>query len=420
MRNWAELPQDVLLVILQKLIIGKDYHRFAFVCRSWTGVVVNYLERYAPSGSPCLIVPAPGIASKSKSRRLLASPVGKDIDKEQDFLPQVRVPLQDVYIGSHQGWLIMLTDAMGMYLLNPISDTRINLPEIWLLELNNIYRYTIAMIYLEPMWPRLSFCRSKVILSTIPTASDCFVLLIYGYKKLAFCKVGDEDWTFIDDKAFRYRIEKNFRFFMDAIYLKGQFYVVSARGEIFGFDLTVSEPKLTTMYAHGLHTNALIHRVPSHDWQLLWYLVECRGQLFRILQVEKRRIEEEDHVNQAEAIGIGAEHPHTPLDKLYCRVSYSSYCFEVCKLDTRSGSKPSWIQVDNFEGDAVFLGRNQSFSLSNPHEFGYKRNRIYFTDHASVNNDMGVFNLEDGTVEPLYKTNSRFILPSAIWVIPKP
>ncbi|KAF5735343.1 F-box protein [Tripterygium wilfordii] len=188
MRNWAELPQDVLLVILQKLIIGKDYHRFAFVCRSWTGVVVNYLERYAPSGSPCLIVPAPGIASKSKSRRLLASPVGKDIDKEQDFLPQVRVPLQDVYIGSHQGWLIMLTDAMGMYLLNPISDTRINLPEIWLLELNNIYRYTIAMIYLEPMWPRLSFCRSKVILSTIPTASDCFVLLIYGYKKLAFCK----------------------------------------------------------------------------------------------------------------------------------------------------------------------------------------------------------------------------------------
>ncbi|XP_038711623.1 F-box protein SKIP23-like [Tripterygium wilfordii] len=418
MRDWAELPLDALQVILQKLIIGKDYYRFACACRSWSSVVVTYLSRYAPMDSPCLIVS--GTTSQS---RHLACAVGKDIAKDQDFLPQISVPLREICIGSYQGWVVMIDDDIDMYLLNPFSDTCIDLPQIDMLEINNLGSFIIHGISfnMDGKLARFNYCIGKVILSTIPTASDCFVLFIYGHKKLAFCKVGDEAWSYIDDGALRYDIDRNPKFYMDAIYFKGLFYVVSARGEIFACDLTVSEPTLTEIYGNGsLTSHALINSVLPPYTQLLWYLVECRGELFRILQAAKPQGKEEDHVNLAEPIVIEGEDGHKTLDNLYQGVSYGSFYFEIHKLDTRSGSKPSWVQVDTFEGDAVFLGRNQSFSLSNPLDFGYKGNRIYYTDHRSVNIEPGVFKLEDGIVEPLYKSNSSgLIVPPAIWVIPR-
>ncbi|XP_038725595.1 F-box protein SKIP23-like isoform X2 [Tripterygium wilfordii] len=231
MRDWAELPLDALQLILQKLIIGKDYYRFACVCRSWSSVAVTYLSRYAPMDSPCLIVS--GTTSQS---RHLAFVVGKDIAKEQDFLPQISVPLREICIGSYQGWVVMIDDDIDIYLLNPFSDTCIDLPQIDMLELNNLGSFIINgfNFNMDGKLARFNFCIGKVILSTIPTASDCFVLFIYGHKKLAFCKVGDEAWSYIDDGALRYDIDRNPKFYMDAIYFKGQFYVVSARGEIYG------------------------------------------------------------------------------------------------------------------------------------------------------------------------------------------
>ncbi|KAF6159026.1 hypothetical protein GIB67_022181 [Kingdonia uniflora] len=91
-----------------------------------------------------------------------------------------------------------------------------------------------------------------------------------------------------------------------------------------------------------------------------------------------------------------------------------------------------WIRVKDLGNEAFFLGMNTSFSLP-PFDFiGCKRNCIYFRDNRvhdfdhiyccerellSDGNDIGIFNLADGTIEPLYSPNNlKHTLPFPIWV----
>ncbi|KAF5204052.1 hypothetical protein FRX31_006355 [Thalictrum thalictroides] len=95
--------------------------------------------------------------------------------------------------------------------------------------------------------------------------------------------------------------------------------------------------------------------------------------------------------------------------------------FEVLKLDTVGGD---WIPINNI-GDAIlFLGDNCSITRSAFHCPGCKPNSIYYLYDLSFeqNNrrrygalDTGIYNLEDGTIQPHYPLESKIIFPQPIW-----
>ncbi|PIA56427.1 hypothetical protein AQUCO_00700627v1 [Aquilegia coerulea] len=105
---------------------------------------------------------------------------------------------------------------------------------------------------------------------------------------------------------------------------------------------------------------------------------------------------------------------------------YYNAGFDVFKLD-RVAVK--WIKMDTLHGHVLFLGDNSSYSLSALDFKECKPNSIYFTDDyyegyfakekiGQGPHDIGVFDLEHGTHEPHYPTNSKNIIPAPIWIEP--
>ena len=93
---------------------------------------------------------------------------------------------------------------------------------------------------------------------------------------------------------------------------------------------------------------------------------------------------------------------------------------------------PKWERVMSLGDQMLFLGENASLALSATDFPGCKGNCIYHTHNYSEsnydgvpgNNDLGVYNLEDGSIEPLpcYPRNSISQLrwPPPIGVTPNP
>ncbi|XP_038683510.1 uncharacterized protein LOC119983853 isoform X1 [Tripterygium wilfordii] len=414
MADWSELPPDLLLTIARKLInVPDDHYRLSCVCRSWSHVILDYLNRYVLPYSPCLMVPGINCDVTCKFRRLLSFPVGKDITKEGERLPQIPVPHIDLCRGSYEGWLVMIKNNLDMYLLNPFSDRRIDLPSETTLQQPSDGEERLSK------WDVY-----KAILSKNPSdASDCFVMVLFD--GLAFCKLGDKVWTPIHHQR------QTWEGYMDALYFKGNFYIVSSNSVTYICDVRASpQPSMTKIEVEQCLLCS-------------FFLVESRGELWKIYcgtgydssEDEEEFPEDlhtEDHViNQAEQSGNGDLNCFDKYDLVdhnhYFSSSLKTKYFCVWKLDTVGGSKPSWIDVENLDGVALFLGLNQSFSLSDPRIFGYQENRIYYTDSSRELHkrgwpsgyDTGIFNFRDDTIESLYKTDSKSVKPPAIWVTPK-
>lgn len=83
-----------------------------------------------------------------------------------------------------------------------------------------------------------------------------------------------------------------------------------------------------------------------------------------------------------------------------------------------------WESMTSLDDKVLFLGENSSLALLASDYTGCKGNRIYFTDDYSEGNydniagdhDLGVYNLADGSIEPLpcYPLNSHW----PIWITP--
>ncbi|XP_038711842.1 uncharacterized protein LOC120006036 [Tripterygium wilfordii] len=324
---------------------------------------------------------------------------------------------------------------MDMCLLNPFSRKRIDL---------------LSVMTLEMPCPRDRFmCKwqiSKAFLSTTPTNSNCcFVMVIHeGFREFAYCKVGDTTWRPINGPDLT---GKPYSFYVDAIYFKGKFYVIARTRVIYICDLAALEP---TMIEYCLGPE------PSpHSSQM--YLVESgEGELLLVFQIStcnyyedliddelecvevhlrratnkstEKRIEIPSKHSRYEDVIDTYDYDNNFRHASHKRVFVTQY-FEVYKLDTRSKSEPSWIElVESLNGESLFVGLNQSFSVSNPRLFGYKENKIYFTDNVIFmhqtfccsGNDMGVFDLKECTVESLDMRHFKYTRPPPIWVIPKP
>lgn len=229
----------------------------------------------------------------------------------------------------------------------------------------------------------------KLVLSSSPLEDNNFIALaiLNETGDLAFCKNGDQSWTFIDDAR---------SFSEDVIYYKGLFYAVNKYGAVAVCDL------------HGASVKVSIVQLPRQYDGDMQYLVNSGEELLlvtRSLDLEYNNVE------------------------YYLTLGYRTVRFEVFRMNW---SRPQWEGVVSLGDRMLFIGENSSLSLSASDFPGCVGNCIYYTDdYCESNNDgvfgdydLGIFKLWDGSIEPLpcYPRNSHSHLhwPPPLWVTPNP
>lgn len=230
----------------------------------------------------------------------------------------------------------------------------------------------------------------KIVLSNSPSGGSDFLALAIINKTgdLAYWKDGLNSWGLIRGAR---------SFCEDVIYFNGLFYAVDKYGSIAVCDVSGDSPIVEFI------------RTPRAIDGDMQYLVNANGELLLVT----RYLELATDLAQLQ-FGIG---------------TYETHEFRVFKLEL-SGRK--WERVMSLGGTMLFLGENSSLALVATDFPGCKGNRIYFTDDYSEldyggfpgNHDLGIFNLEDGTIEqlPCYPRNSHSHLqwPPPIWITPNP
>ncbi|KAF5191281.1 F-box protein skip23-like [Thalictrum thalictroides] len=173
----------------------------------------------------------------------------------------------------------------------------------------------------------------------------------------------------------------------DIIYFENKVYTVDAYGAFWVVDLDDPHPRLSNLLP-PLEALEL-----TSDDNTKHYVVQTSGHLLQV----------------------------TRIFPLLDDFSYSTTKFQVFKLDQAHSKR---VETKNLCGQMLFLGHP-----------GCKANCIYFTDDYIEGYyeddsdtgscpgppDMGVFNLEDGSIESHYQVReSRRFLPPPIWIEPTP
>ncbi|GKU94003.1 hypothetical protein SLEP1_g7545 [Rubroshorea leprosula] len=318
-------------------------------------------------------------------------------------------------IGSLHGWLI-LSDytTLSPFLFNLSTEARIQLPSLkTLLGISEIEKDGggIREILWNGKWViraevelRRSFV-SRAFLTAEPTGGDCAVVLLLDSGDLIYYKNGDISWTQFYDSGFRNRIVVE-----DIMCYENKLHVLTVDGAIYTWDLGSGYPenKIYNGYAapngRFWRPNCFISRV---------YLVQSGGEILLVARnvliarnvlVARNALEEDDH-------------------------DITTEIFDVYKLDLE-GRK--WVEVETLGDDrSLFLGQNQSVSVSTEDFSRCKGNCIYFThDHfltlleiseMGMGMDMGIYSLKDRKISPIFEFPSETLLEFSLipcWLIP--
>ncbi|KAB2067499.1 hypothetical protein ES319_A09G230400v1, partial [Gossypium barbadense] len=188
---WAELPNELVDLILQRLASVSDYFRFGATCTAWHNVATENINYFI------------------KDNKLLPLPF--------------QVPSVDRFVGSSNGWLVTVDDDLVVRLLNPLC----------LVLGKQIGCDPNTYITLPPLDPPCSnfdhIC--KVVLSGNPTSNpdDYMVMAIFGADHhVAYTKPSkDKKWTYVNH---------NWGVLHDLIYYQDHFCAVDHKGEIIYFN----------------------------------------------------------------------------------------------------------------------------------------------------------------------------------------
>ncbi|XP_059638877.1 uncharacterized protein LOC132281164 [Cornus florida] len=349
---------------------------------------------------------------------------------QTDHLP----PAGHICIGSSHGWLAyILRNNCSLYLYNPFIESSsmayLPLPPIETLppiissrrRLNIDSTSSSSSIVTEFMiWKHMSLVSAldvshnffrKVVMSSAPSPfgadqdSRCTVMAIYGQEdpqRLAFCRIGDTSWTALNSPLTDS--------YVDLLYFsKTQlFYALTHNGYVESWNLSdPSSPErslaISTMPPKLQPTmNNHQQSVRSHDYaHTTMYLAESSEELVMVLR------------HKCFNRGV---FPFSVVAK------ENTAAFDVYKLDFVENK---WVYVPSLCDRLLFIGQNHSVSLSANDFPGLRKNSIYFapenvgsdSDGAPEGcNDLGVFNLEDDSLQRL---DLEYMEPSPIWVVPQ-
>ncbi|KAK1289843.1 hypothetical protein QJS10_CPB18g01508 [Acorus calamus] len=326
MADWSELPEDLSLLILEKLPV-LEFIRFGAVCTSWRSVQKSKKDCASP-GLPWMMLCDDD--HENQTRGFFSITEGKT---HRLILPDI---IGKRCCGSSHGWLVTIDRKADMNLLHPLSRTQIPLPHPPppYGDKPNDYHYQPGYLQCISIY--------KAVLSADPYVSpeDCVVMIIYGHiGRLAFCRLGDESWTLVSQDPIG-------RFF-DVCYYQGKFHGVDCFGQAVVCHIDVRNP----------HVTYLLPRGDPHDTGTR-YLVESMGDLLQVVRILGGFTDEEG------------------------KFHYTTKGFEVYRLDSE---RKTWERVESLGDRALFVGYNRGISVSSSASEYYhpmcKENAIYFTDN---------------------------------------
>ncbi|XP_021803102.1 putative F-box protein At1g65770 isoform X1 [Prunus avium] len=380
--GWASLPVLVFL-ILDKLLEPIDHVHFAAVCKQWRSMSKLYnqaTQRWCNKQLPPMLL----IPNQDDDHRRVVYSISEGRVYNNIRL---QVPFSRRCCGSSHGWLATVdTTEQGcpmVVLRNPFTKAKpIFLPPLDIL----IAKYETS--YHE------HYVR-KVILSVDPTMNpeNYVVVALYGrWPMLAFIKSGQNTWTYPSPNGN----------FSDVIFYKSKVYALEAMGDIESLDVFSSD-------YNPSQPPQLKPRTPFQPFQPYCfhaYLVEStKGDLLHILRFYAL-------IDGRFRHGAGRRTTHFVIYK---------WVFD----NEDEGCIGHNVEVKSIGDEAVFVGDNHSISILASNLPGCQPNSIYYSDDYISNYpslegdepyDMGIFNLEDGTITQHYSLHSNS--QRAIWVVP--
>ncbi|KAJ8629759.1 hypothetical protein MRB53_023082 [Persea americana] len=224
MANWVDLPKDVLETISNFCIIP-DQIRMQSPCKSWRSILKYGIPRELPW---LMTLPNNNSSSSSSKEEEEEGEENPPPDADTDARLFYSLSKQNIHTiplpeirgkrccGSFEnGWLMMVDDKFNIFLFHPWSKRKFDLPHQSTLKDQNIE------LGISPF----DETHYKHIVRSAMADDGNAVVVVLGNGDLAFCRVGDAAYTYIDS-GIDALIE-------DVIYHKGQFYVLGQVGAVY-------------------------------------------------------------------------------------------------------------------------------------------------------------------------------------------
>ncbi|KAM0926520.1 hypothetical protein ACQ4PT_003564 [Festuca glaucescens] len=350
---WADLPQDLLRLVIAGLILPADCARFRAVCRSWRSVP-------SPHRLPWIVLPD-GFLMRS----------------QEGFRETISFPANERCIGTTDSWVatdLVNTDTCTThtyYLHNIFTKTTVTLPELDKI-IGNVSKL---------------FKVRKVLMKSPPTGLVAVMTSSYSYP-IILVQPGKGVWlppkpqtavlsriidiAFLEDKLYGITQAEDlisFRIAFDSDGLPTVTYIEPVVKHSVGDHQNVSEESRNNggdyIDDDGVRVEVLGDDQHNGDMNAtIWYLVESRGKLLMV----KRQLR--------------VPVPH--VSGFTCKV-------EVFEADT---SSRTWLPVSGgLDGHSLFISRLFSKSVFACGDV--KEDSIYFFDPA-----VEVFNMISNTATP--------------------
>ncbi|KAI9194928.1 hypothetical protein LWI28_010203 [Acer negundo] len=434
--NWSELHSSILESIFQRLSL-QDVLTVQSVSSHWFSLSKTLISSKSHAQSnqiPWLLMLNPPDDDQEHKQEIQDYKRVRQIDYKRHAAEfQDQDHSRCTCIGSSHGWLIFLDHkASHPFLVNPfIQQVKIQLPCLYsLLGILKIEKIIDLGEYLIKYYNQAknldsytTHLRQSVLYKSVLSSNPCLgvnnlgVVVIYGRtRKLGYCNYRDSSWRGLE--------EGKFCPYSDIICSNNnKLYALGENACVETWDLLdgkcVPTKKMEIELCFPLKSAKILLSDSRYLYVRRLYLVENLGDLLLVVRYigefvngDNKAVHEDDLMND------GDTHPSV--------CPYKTLFFHVYKLDF---DERRWIEVESLGDSALFLGGSHSVSVCSSVDSVYKKNSVYFTDdywdrmeedYLYGGHDMGVFSLEDQSVEPIYQRHggSMKIQPPPCWVAP--
>lgn len=329
------------------------------------------------------------------------------------------------FVGSSQGWLLLLNQKADPILLNPFSGINFQLPgKETFPHIHSIqeviedvfkvhFKYRKDSIFLDSKTLQKLLIVKAVLSTSRLCNTNCTVIVMYDVlctSRLAFCRPGSSGWT-----GFGGEIQS----YYDILCNGNTLYTLGAGPSIEVWDLDEFFPRRKMIIQASCPRNLTeAHQIyPSDLYSSKWYLVFSSWEMFLVVRYIGEFVRYD-----GEVVYEGDTLTDYSSNPLIC--PYRTVQFHVYKLDF---DQKTWLQVESLNGCALFVGGNHSVSVVAKDHPGCKSDAIYFTDdyweridedYSYGGHDIGIFKLGDGSIEPLLNCDQEKTEPPPFWIVP--
>ncbi|KAE8736442.1 putative Adenine nucleotide alpha hydrolases-like superfamily protein [Hibiscus syriacus] len=417
-----QVPTDVLRSIIKKLSFI-DVVQAKAVCSSW-----NLVGEELVSRMPWLMLPSKEEVEEGDDADARNNGYNGFLNLGENRVYNLKTTPKEFResccIGSSHGWLVFLEQKAIPFLFNPFRQVKIQLPPVdRLLGLKRMERKMNGEYELDYFEDYKKSCRfwfkwcgkqevrarfiQKAILTGKPDSNNGnygLVLLCNSGEEIAYYEsAGDNSWTVIDVSHAPYQ---------DIICHENNLFALGDKNSVEVWDLQQGRAGITKKSDIVLPIpDKLLAKEDSVKGlcSSRFYLVESCGDLLLVVRF----------------IGDYVDRVYGTLQREWdCYNDYCTISFHVYKLDC-NGRK--WVEVESLGDHALFLGGNQSVSVSTDSFSNCEKNSIYFTDDnwermeddlLYGGHDMGIYNLKDQSFKSIYEFSSAGIQPPPCWILP--